>query len=153
MQAKFDDLWERYELLLSGQELFGMKKSEFPSLMEKKKEFNLLQKLYGLYNQVNRVIDGYYNKIWTDVDIEKINDELSDFQNKLVGFLVVILYRIYLELFNLTISWSQEVSFWEPENVGTCFDFSLIGLPRCVLRKFALVFLIPKLKCTKICVE
>ncbi|KAF6214793.1 hypothetical protein GE061_009536 [Apolygus lucorum] len=82
MQGKFDDLWDRYELLRSGQELFGMEKSDFPTLMDRKKEFNLLQKLYGLYNQVNRVIDGYYNKIWTDVDIEKINEELTDFQNK-----------------------------------------------------------------------
>ncbi|BES88501.1 dynein heavy chain [Nesidiocoris tenuis] len=82
MQGKFDDLWERFELLRSGQELFGMEKSDFPSLMDRKKEFNLLQKLYGLYNQVNRVIDGYYNKVWTSVDIEKINEELTDFQNK-----------------------------------------------------------------------
>ena len=31
-----------------------------------------------------RGIDGYYDIIWADVNIEKINAELQDFQNKYI---------------------------------------------------------------------
>ncbi len=50
--------------------------------MRIRKELNLLQKLYSLYNTVMDSIDGYYDILWTEVDIEKINGELLDFQNK-----------------------------------------------------------------------
>ena len=42
----------------------------------------MLQKLYGLYNIVIDTINGYYDIAWADVDIEKINNDLLDFQNR-----------------------------------------------------------------------
>ena len=56
--------------------------TEHPELLKIKKELNLLQKLYGLYNAVIDTVTGYYDIPWTEVDIEKINLELQDFQNK-----------------------------------------------------------------------
>ena len=47
-----------------------------------RKELNLLQKLYGLYDTVMGSISGYYEILWGDVDIEKINAELLEFQNR-----------------------------------------------------------------------
>lgn len=47
-----------------------------------RKELDLLQKLYGLYDAVMSKIQGYYGILWTDVDIEKINSELLEFQNR-----------------------------------------------------------------------
>lgn len=47
-----------------------------------RKELDLLQKLYGLYDAVMNKIHGYYGILWTDVDIEKINAELLEFQNR-----------------------------------------------------------------------
>lgn len=47
-----------------------------------RKELNLLQKLYGLYDTVMGSISGYYEILWGDVDIEKINAELQEFQNR-----------------------------------------------------------------------
>ncbi len=35
-----------------------------------------------MYNTVIETISGYYDVLWTDVDIEKINNELQDFQNR-----------------------------------------------------------------------
>ena len=32
--------------------------------------------------QVNKSVDGYYDIAWLELDIEKINDELIEFQNK-----------------------------------------------------------------------
>lgn len=56
--------------------------TEYQDVARIKKELNLLQKLYGLYNTVMDSIDGYFDILWTEVDIEKINNELLDFQNK-----------------------------------------------------------------------
>jgi len=47
-----------------------------------RKELNLLQKLYSLYNAVLETVNGYYDIPWTDIDIEAINTQLLDFQNK-----------------------------------------------------------------------
>ena len=59
-----------------------MSVTEYEDVARIKKELNLLQKLYGLYNTVMDSIDGYFDILWTEVDIEKINNELLDFQNK-----------------------------------------------------------------------
>ena len=62
--------------------MFGLPVTEYPELLVIKKELNLLQKLYGLYNDVIDTVNGYYDILWVDVDIEKINVELQDFQNR-----------------------------------------------------------------------
>lgn len=84
LQTRFDDIWRRYQTYSGGEELFGMAVTEYPDLTQTRKELNLLQKLYGLYNTVMDSIDGYFDILWTEVDIEKINNELLDFQNKSV---------------------------------------------------------------------
>lgn len=81
-QAQFDELWSKYQTYSGGEQLFGLSVSEYPSLQTIRKELGLLQKLYGLYNMVIDTIDGYYDILWTEVDIEKINNELIDFQNR-----------------------------------------------------------------------
>jgi dynein heavy chain len=42
----------------------------------------MLQKLYSLYNNVIDTVNGYYEILWTDLNVEKINAELAEFQNK-----------------------------------------------------------------------
>lgn len=81
-QARFEELWERYETYSSGESLFGIEITEYPALQQRKREINLLQKLYTLYLQVMRTIDSYYDIPWSEIDIEAIETELSDFQNK-----------------------------------------------------------------------
>ncbi|XP_034615402.1 dynein heavy chain 5, axonemal-like [Trachemys scripta elegans] len=82
-QAKFDELWRKYITFSGGEELFGLSVTEYPELQKIKRELTLLQKLYGLYNSVNANISGYYEIFWSDLDIEKINSELLDFQNRI----------------------------------------------------------------------
>ena len=67
-----------------------MPETTYPDLQRIRKELNLLQKLYGLYNTVNDTIDGYYDIPWVDVDIEKINNDLIDFQNRQVFFCALV---------------------------------------------------------------
>lgn len=81
-QDRFDELWRRFEMYSSGEALFGLEVNDYPILHKRKKEFNLLNKLYGLYLQVNHSIDGYFDLLWTDVDTEIIIGELQEFQNR-----------------------------------------------------------------------
>ena len=81
-QTQFDELWAKFQTYSGGEQLFGLMVTDYPALQTVRKELGLLQKLYGLYNMVIDTIDGYYDILWTDVDIEKINNELIDFQNR-----------------------------------------------------------------------
>ena len=81
-QTRFDELWRKYVTYSGGEQLFGLPVTDYPELARTKKELGLLQKLYGLYNAVIDGVNGYYDILWTEVDIEKINNELLDFQNR-----------------------------------------------------------------------
>ena len=81
-QVKFDDMWQKYETYSGGEELFGLPVTDYPELHKVKRELSLLQKLYGLYNDVINTVNGYYDILWHEVDIEQIMSELADFQNK-----------------------------------------------------------------------
>uniref|UniRef100_A0A8C9NK88 Dynein axonemal heavy chain 8 n=1 Tax=Serinus canaria TaxID=9135 RepID=A0A8C9NK88_SERCA len=78
-QATFDELWRKYITYSSGERLFGLPVTEYDILH---RELGLLQKLYGLYDTVISTIDGYYDILWTEIDIEKITTELTDYQAK-----------------------------------------------------------------------
>ncbi|XP_056247105.1 dynein axonemal heavy chain 8-like [Seriola aureovittata] len=81
-QAKFEELWRNFNTYSSGEKLLGLPVTQYDCLQKKKKELDLLQKLYGLYDAVMTRISRYYGILWTDVDIEKINAELLEFQNR-----------------------------------------------------------------------
>ena len=81
-QTRFDDLFRKYTTYSGGEELFGLPVTEQPELQRIRKELNLLQKLYQLYNSVLDTVNGYYDVSWTDVDIDAINQQLLDFQNR-----------------------------------------------------------------------
>ncbi|KAM6207378.1 dynein axonemal heavy chain 8 [Sarcoramphus papa] len=81
-QANFDELWRKFITYSSGEQLFGLPVTDYEVLHKVRKELGLLQKLYGLYDTVINNINGYYEILWADVDIEKINAELLGFQNR-----------------------------------------------------------------------
>ncbi|CAB3256562.1 unnamed protein product [Arctia plantaginis] len=78
-QSRFDELWRRFEMYSSGEKLFGMEVKDYPILHQKKKEFNLLSKLYSLYLNVVNSIDGYFETPWVEIDIEQIVAQLAEF--------------------------------------------------------------------------
>ena len=51
-QSRFDDIYRSYLTYSAGEQLFGLPITDYSCLHRIKKELNLLQKLYGLYNQV-----------------------------------------------------------------------------------------------------
>ena len=81
-QYQFDELWAKFITYSGGEELFGLPINEYPQLHRVKKELNLLQKLYQLYNAVLESVNGYFEILWTEIDIDKINAELNEFQNR-----------------------------------------------------------------------
>ena len=80
-QSMFDELWRKFVTYSIGEELFGLPVTPNPELQRIKKKLNLLQKLYSLYNVVLENVNGYQDITWVDIDIDKINNELLDFQN------------------------------------------------------------------------
>lgn len=82
MQNRFEGLWRRLLTYQSGEELFGLPQTDYPELAQIRKELNLLQKLYKLYNDVIDRVSSYYDIPWGEVDIEEINNELMEFQNR-----------------------------------------------------------------------
>ncbi|XP_076055178.1 dynein axonemal heavy chain 5-like [Oratosquilla oratoria] len=79
---RFDTLWRKHSSYSVGEELFRLPRSEFPELAQIRKELNLLQKLYKLYNDVIDRVTSYYDIPWGEVNIEEINNELMEFQNR-----------------------------------------------------------------------
>lgn len=83
LQNRFDNLYRKHITYTDGQKLFGETVTEQPQLLNIKNNLTLLQKLYGLYNNVIETVNGYYDILWADIHIEKINNELLDFQTRL----------------------------------------------------------------------
>lgn len=67
---------------IGGEELFGLEMTEYPTVQRIRRELGLLQKLYSLYNSVIDNVNGYYDILWQEIDIEKINNELLEYQNR-----------------------------------------------------------------------
>lgn len=78
---RFEDLTRRMETFQMGEKLFGLPVTEYPILMQRKKELNLLSKLYSLYLIVLKTIDGYYELPWYQVQMEDIIVEVTEFQS------------------------------------------------------------------------
>ena len=81
-QNTFDTLWNQHVGYTVGEELFGLDHIDQPSLNVIKKELNLLQRLYKLYNDVIDSVNGYYKILWNQVDVEEINSQLMEFGNR-----------------------------------------------------------------------
>lgn len=70
---------ERYQ---DGERLFGTSVTEFPTIVENKRIFNLLKKLYDLYSTVNRSIETWLNIPYGRIHVDEINESLVDYSNK-----------------------------------------------------------------------
>jgi dynein heavy chain len=79
-QSRVDNLYKKYETYHGGEELFGLPITDYPQLEKFKRDLTLLQRLYTLYNKVLDTVASYFDIAWIDVNIDKINQELSDFQ-------------------------------------------------------------------------
>lgn len=79
---RYDNLIRKINSAIKGELLFGLEPSDYSRVQQIGRELDLLQRLYGLYNEVNRTVASYYEIVWQDVDMEKIAADLQEFQNK-----------------------------------------------------------------------
>ncbi len=79
-QAAFEDRDRSWTAYRSGEELFGMPQTEFPALVQMRKELKLLNALYGLYSDVLSTVSGYAEILWSDLNLEAISTQMADFQ-------------------------------------------------------------------------
>ncbi|KAJ3166591.1 Dynein heavy chain 5, axonemal [Geranomyces variabilis] len=82
-QRSFDELNRKWETYSAGEELFSIPVTPFPTLVRVKKELKLLQNLYGLYNDVLEKRQHYNETLWSELNLQVINDDMTDFQNKI----------------------------------------------------------------------
>ena len=78
--SRVESLYKKFETYHGGEELFGLQVTDYPQLEKLRRDLGLLQRLYSLYNRVLDTVASYSNIAWSDLVIEKINQELSDFQ-------------------------------------------------------------------------
>ena len=81
-QSQFDTLWRKHNSYSVGEDLFGLPHTDQSEIEGIKKELNLLQRLYKLYNDVIDSVDGYLANVWKNIDIEEISNELMEYQNR-----------------------------------------------------------------------
>lgn len=83
-EAQYNELCQRHKIYSSGEKLFGLPVNEYPVLQKYKKDLNYLNKLYKLYLDVMKSIDGYSVALFKELDMESIKAELGDFESRLV---------------------------------------------------------------------
>ncbi|KAG9402276.1 hypothetical protein AC1031_006904 [Aphanomyces cochlioides] len=74
----------KLEVYTAGEELFGMRPTEYPELVKTRKELALLDQLYGLYMDVVQTMEGYRNIYWSVVPsmLEEMTTSLHGFDER-----------------------------------------------------------------------
>jgi len=60
----FVEIEEKWLTYSTGEDLFGLPKTEYKELTEIKNKLKFLDKLYSLYNDVITTITGYNDQLW-----------------------------------------------------------------------------------------
>ncbi|KAL0211729.1 hypothetical protein RCL1_005355 [Eukaryota sp. TZLM3-RCL] len=65
-----------------GEELFNLPITEYPELIQIRRELRLLDSLYSLHASVMTSVSGFGEVLWVDKDLDAIGSQLSDYQQK-----------------------------------------------------------------------
>lgn len=74
----FVEIEEKWLTYSTGEDLFGLPKTEYRELTEIKNKLKFLDKLYSLYNDVITTITGYNDQLWQQLDFDEIQRRVSD---------------------------------------------------------------------------
>ena len=72
----------QFEIYTDGERLFALPETDFPELVYVRKELNILQKLYSLYNAVMDTVEGWLDTLFVKTNVERIAEQLDDFVKK-----------------------------------------------------------------------
>jgi dynein heavy chain len=83
-QEEFELRSRKYELYSGGEELFALRKTEYPELEATQKELELLQKLYSLYRDVMSKMDDWKTILWSEVvaNVAEMSAEMESFAQR-----------------------------------------------------------------------
>lgn len=84
-ESTFANYKRRWDTYAGGEDLFGLPTTPYPELIETEKEIQFLGRIYGLYIQVIKTINGYQYVLWTDVvaQIEAMAEQVGAFQGQM----------------------------------------------------------------------
>lgn len=82
-QRTFDELQRKWDTYSAGEELFSLPVTQYPQLVRIKRELKLLQQLYSLYNDVLAKRSSYFDQLWSEVDLVRMQADMIEFQNKI----------------------------------------------------------------------
>ena len=85
----------QFETVSAGERLFALPVTDFPELQYVKKELNILNKLYQLYNNVMDTVEAWMDTIWEKVNVEVMIETLENF-SKLSRSVRVVINHYYL---------------------------------------------------------
>uniref|UniRef100_A0A336MB49 CSON013031 protein n=1 Tax=Culicoides sonorensis TaxID=179676 RepID=A0A336MB49_CULSO len=81
-KSRFDDLWHKYLINESGEKFLGLPINQYPILINRKREFNLMEKLYVFYIKVMSEIQIFLETPWFDINVDFIISRVTEFQNE-----------------------------------------------------------------------
>lgn len=86
-QREFGNLHRKMKLYGEGEKLFGLPAKAYPGLVKIDGQLKLLDKLYGLYNDVLNTIEDYNDLSWNDVvkNIDEMTIQVEGFDKRCKG--------------------------------------------------------------------
>ncbi len=78
----YEQLIRKAEGLQKGQQLFGLPVMSIANLKTVGKQMEMLQRLYGLYSDVYRVVNGFKETPWKEANCEDIEYHLISLQTR-----------------------------------------------------------------------
>lgn len=80
-QDEYKSRERKFETYSAGEELFALRRTQYPELTKTKRELDLLEKLYTLYLEVVKVLEQYRSMTWTSAveQLPLMVDRISSF--------------------------------------------------------------------------
>eukprot|EP00002_Diphylleia_rotans_P028875 TRINITY_DN5840_c0_g1_i3.p1 TRINITY_DN5840_c0_g1~~TRINITY_DN5840_c0_g1_i3.p1 ORF type:complete len:4482 (-),score=987.95 TRINITY_DN5840_c0_g1_i3:157-13602(-) len=82
-QRMFDERQRKWEAYISGEELFGLPRTDYPELSRTKKELQLLHSVYELLNDIKESTALWNGTVWKDLRIEEIIRKMDEYRTNL----------------------------------------------------------------------
>jgi dynein heavy chain, axonemal len=83
-KGTFEILERKRKLYTGGEELFALRKTDYPELTKTSKEINLLDQLYSLYGDVIKTIENWKTILWTAVasNMEQMSEKIDSLEGR-----------------------------------------------------------------------
>lgn len=138
-QGRFDELNTLMDRYQDVERLFGITVTDYPALNENKRVFNLLKRLYDLYDRTNRSVDNWSSTPWRRLQVDEIIESLADYGNRVRKLPKNLKeWPAYLELKNKVDQWTDKMVLVEMMFKNSLKDRHWIMLEKITGTQFAI---------------